>query len=75
MTHRRLHLPNRTLPVQKLDTGFVRQHFSPEKLERPFPCDDATAAELILGAVDRLEAETEKTMPSEGVSAWRMRAR
>ena len=57
------------------DTGFVGEHFSPEKLERPFPCDDATAAELILGAVDRLESETEKTMPSEGVSAWRMRAR
>ena len=57
------------------DTGFVGEHFSPEKLERPFPCDDATAAELILGAVDRLEAGTEKAIPSEGVSAWRMRAR
>jgi propionyl-CoA carboxylase alpha chain len=57
------------------DTGFVGEHFFPEKLERPFPCDDATAAELILGALDRLEEDTGKTMSSEGVSAWRMRAR
>ena len=58
------------------DTGFVAQHFSPEKLDRPFPCDDPTAADLILGALDRLKDEEHAdTMPAEAPSAWRMRVR
>ena len=58
------------------DTGFVAQHFSPEKLNRPFPCDDPTAADLILGALDRLnDDEHADTMPAEEPSAWRMRVR
>ena len=58
------------------DTGFVAQHFSPEELERPFPCDDETAAELILGAVDRLPSKTnEKPVTSTQPNAWRMRVR
>ena len=58
------------------DTGFVAQHFSPEKLDRPFPCDDPTAAGLILGALDRLKDEEHAdTMPAEAPSAWRMRVR
>ena len=58
------------------DTGFVAQHFSPEKLDRPFPCDDPTAADLILGALDRLnDDEHADTMPAEEPSAWRMRVR
>jgi len=60
----------------QFDTGFVGTHFSADKLERDFPCDDDTAADLISGVVDRLSAsEAEDVMPSEGVSAWRMRAR
>ena len=58
------------------DTGFVAQHFSPEKLDRPFPCDDPTAAGLILGALDRLKDEEHADrMPAEAPSAWRMRVR
>ena len=58
------------------DTGFVAEHFSPEKLDRPFPCDDATAADLILGAMDRLKDDAQNaTMPAEAPSAWRMRVR
>ena len=60
----------------QFDTGFVGTHFSADKLERDFPCDDDTAADLISGVVDRLSAaEAEDVMPSQGVSAWRMRAR
>ena len=58
------------------DTGFVAEHFSPEKLDRPFPCDDATAADLILGAMDRLtDNEDGATMPAKAPSAWRLRVR
>ena len=57
------------------DTGFVGEQFTPEKLQRDLPCDDDTAADLILGAVDRLQTSgtTEEEQPA--VSAWRLRTR
>lgn len=60
----------------EFDTGFVGQHFAPEKLERPLPCDDDTAADLILGALDRVHAQSLPTTEApQGLHPWRMRAR
>ena len=60
----------------EFDTGFVGQHFAPEKLERPLPCDDDTAADLILGALDRVHAQSlPTTEESQGLHPWRLRAR
>lgn len=60
----------------QFDTGFVDEHFSPDKLMRPWPCDDDTAAELILGAVARVkEAEKPKFEETSNVGAWRLRVR
>ena len=60
----------------KFDTGFVQEHFTPEKLDRPLPCDDLTAASLFSGVADRLiENEQSNVLPSEPMSAWRMRSR
>jgi acetyl-CoA carboxylase biotin carboxylase subunit len=60
----------------KFDTGFVAEHFRPELLERPFPCDDPTAAALISGATERLAGEAqERALPATPPSAWRMRVR
>ncbi len=60
----------------EFDTGFVGEHFSPEKLERPLPCDDDTAADLILGALDRVQAQSLPTTEApRGLHPWRLRAR
>ena len=60
----------------QFDTGFVGEHFSPDKLMRPWPCDDDTAAELILCAVARVkEAEKPKFEETSNVGAWRLRVR
>ncbi|HCC64785.1 MAG TPA: biotin carboxylase [Flavobacteriales bacterium] len=60
----------------QFDTGFVDEHFSPEKLMRPWPCDDDTAAELILGAVARVkESEKPRFEETSNVGAWRLRVR
>ena len=60
----------------EFDTGFVGDHFSPEKLERPLPCDDDTAADLILGALDRVQAQSLPTTEApRGLHPWRLRAR
>ncbi len=60
----------------QFDTGFVDEHFSPDKLMRPWPCDDDPAAELILGAVARVkEAEKPKFEETSNVGAWRLRVR
>ena len=60
----------------QFDTGFVGEHFSPEKLMRPWPCDDDTAAELILGAVARVkESEKPRFEETLNVGAWRLRVR
>ena len=60
----------------QFDTGFVDEHFSPEKLMRPWPCDDDTAAELILGAVARVkESEKPRFEETSIVGAWRLRVR
>ena len=60
----------------KFDTGFVAEHFRPELLNRPFPCDDSTVAALISGAADRMaEDAQEQTLPATPPSAWRMRVR
>ncbi len=60
----------------QFDTGFVGEHFSPEKLMRPWPCDDDTAAELILGAVARVkESEKPPFEEASNVGAWRLRIR
>ena len=60
----------------QFDTGFVGEHFSPEKLTRPWPCDDDTASELILGAVARVkESEKPQFEETSNVGAWRLRVR
>ena len=60
----------------QFDTGFVDEHFTPEKLSRPWPCDDDTAAELILGAVARVgESEKPRFEEASSVGAWRLRVR
>ena len=51
-------------------------HFTPEKLQRKMPCDDETAADLILGVVDRLQSNgSEQAEGAPAVSAWRLRTR
>ena len=60
----------------QFDTGFVDEHFSPDKLTRPWPCDDETAAELILGAVARVkESAKPQFEATSNVGAWRLRVR
>ena len=60
----------------QFDTGFVGEHFSPDKLTRPWPCDDDTAAELILGAVARVkESAKPQFEETSSVGAWRLRVR
>lgn len=60
----------------QFDTGFVGEHFSPDKLTRPWPCDDDTAAELILGAVTRVQTAAKPQFEdTSSVSAWRLRVR
>ena len=60
----------------QFDTGFVGEHFSPDKLTRPWPCDDDTAAELILGAVTRVkESAKPQFEETSSVGAWRLRVR
>ncbi len=60
----------------QFDTGFVGEHFSPDKLTRPWPCDDETAAELTLGAVARVKESTKPQFEdTSNVGAWRLRVR
>ena len=60
----------------QFDTGFVGEHFSPDKLTRPWPCDDDTAAELILGAVTRVQTAAKPQFEdTSSVGAWRLRVR
>ena len=62
--------------VPKVQGGVHPEHFSPDKLTRPWPCDDETAAELILGAVARVkESAKPQFEDTSNVGAWRLRVR
>ena len=53
----------------KFDTGFVTTTSAQNCLMRAFPCDDDTAAALILGAVDRVKDEEEPRFCNASSSA------
>ena len=57
------------------DTGFVQEHFSPEKLIRVLPVKDDVFAELVTGLKKRIEEENNSTgiAATEQRSPWRSR--
>ena len=57
------------------DTGFVHEHFSPEKLIRELPVKDDVFAELVTGLKKRIEEENNSTgiAATEQRSPWRSR--
>ena len=57
------------------DTGFVQEHFSPEKLIRELPVNDDVFAGLVVGLKKRIDAEniSAGAVATEQRSAWRNR--
>ena len=56
------------------DTGFVKAHFTPEMLARPWAEDPDTLAKLIAGAFDRVASNEQQEMTAP-LSPWRLRTR
>jgi propionyl-CoA carboxylase alpha chain len=57
------------------DTGFVQEHFSPEKLIRELPVNDSVFAGLVAGLRKRIDTDSNSAVAvlTEQRSAWRNR--